>query len=90
MEVFGTSPPTEKVDPSAPELSGARSRQEKPYAPGFDEPVNLIQKFREPLNLVNDYNTVMRSEFLCNASWILTERKIHRCIKKIIRTSFFQ
>jgi hypothetical protein len=48
--------------------------------------VHLVQQFRQPLDLVNHDDSVLRAKLLSHASGILTESQIDRGVQEIIDT----
>jgi hypothetical protein len=53
MQGPGPRPSSEEIDSFFPKLSGARPRKQEAKFLFFDQPMNLIEQLRYPLNLVN-------------------------------------
>jgi hypothetical protein len=50
----------------------------------FDEAMNLVEKVRQALNLVNHDDTILRCQFLTDSTGVSAERQINGRIEKIV------
>ena len=84
MQVFRPRPSPQEVDPALSKLTGTRPREQKANPSLLDEAVYFIQQYWEPLNLVDDDQPILRSEFFRQLLWALTECQIDGCIEEVV------
>jgi hypothetical protein len=73
MKIFHSRPPSQEVDSSLTELSGARSCEKKSDAPLFNQAVDLIEQGGQSLDLIDDHDAIFRCEFFSEALGALIE-----------------
>jgi hypothetical protein len=84
MEAQRSGPPTEQVDPAAPQLARAGAGEEKADAPLLDESMHLVQEIRQPLDLVDDHDLAIADDLLLDAAGFTAEGQIGRGIQEIV------
>jgi len=84
MQIQRARPPTEQVHSSAAQLACARAGQQKIHAAPPDQTMDLVEKFRQPLNFVDHHDLVTLGYFLRNATRIAAERKVSRAVEQVV------
>jgi len=73
MQVFRSSPSSQKVNAPATELTSAGACQKEMNTTLFDEAVHLIEKVRQALDFIDNNHSILRSDFLRDAPGAVTE-----------------
>jgi hypothetical protein len=90
MKIFRPGASAEQINAASPELSRARSRQQKPYALSFYQAMHFIQENRQALYFVNHQDRVSRFQFLCEPAGIPAEREKNRRVEQVIDLCLFE
>ena len=77
-------PTPEQVHAAATEFARARPRQQELDPALLDQTVDLVQEFRQTLDLVDDDDAVGGREFLGDAPRLLAQGEIGRMVEEVI------
>ena len=74
--MFGSGTAAQEIYAAAAKLPRARPCEQETHAARLDQAVDLVQQFRQTLDLVDHDDAIFRGKLLSHAPWILTESKI--------------
>jgi hypothetical protein len=85
MKVANTRPPREQIHPTAPQFTSTTTGEyEAEVGVPLNERVNLIEKYRQLLNFIDDNNFVVRRQPLSDKSGVRTQFLKGICSQQIV------
>ena len=90
MQIFGSGTATQEVYPAAAKLPGTGPGEEESTAAFLNEPMHFVQKFRQPLNLVDHDHLIFGGKFLRYATRVLSESQVNRMVQEVVDSRILQ